>query len=95
VPAVAWNGTANEYLVVWEDGRNSSTRHFDIYGRRVSTAGSPAGGDFRISGPNATANEGYPAVAWSQTANQYLVVWQDGRTSSDRGDDIYGRRVVG
>jgi hypothetical protein len=90
---VTWNGTANEYLVVWGDLRNSSTRSWDIYGRRVSAAGSPVGGDFLISGPNATSCEVFPAVTWNGTANEYLVVWGDGRNPSPYDLDIYGRRV--
>ncbi len=35
-PAVAWNSTGDEYLVVWTDGRNYATRNLDIYGRRVA-----------------------------------------------------------
>lgn len=92
-PAVAWNETANEYLVVWDDERNLSTRRGDIYGRRVSAAGAPIGGDFRVSGPGATSGEWTPAVAWNQTANEYLVVWSDERNNSTRGYDVYGRRV--
>ncbi len=93
VPAVAWNQAASEYLVVWTDGRNYSTRASDVYGRRVGAGGAAIGDDFRISGSNATANDYFPAVAWNQTANQYLVVWQDERSLSTRGSDIYGRRV--
>jgi hypothetical protein len=92
-PAVAWNQTANEYLVVWEDLRSDSTRGHDIYGRRVGADGARLGADLRISGPKATGNENYPAVAWNQDANQYLVVWQDDRNSSTRHYDTYGRRV--
>jgi hypothetical protein len=32
---VDWNGTAGEYLVVWQDFRHYSTRGADIYGRRL------------------------------------------------------------
>jgi len=39
-PAVAANPIDNEYLVVWEDGRNQATRARDIYGQRLATAGS-------------------------------------------------------
>jgi hypothetical protein len=102
-PAVVWNGTANQYLVVWEDDRNYYTvsdQHrmwTDIYGRRVRANGTPVGDDFPISGPAATFDQEHPAVVWNGTANQYLVVWHDGRYVPPiwpvEGDDIYGRRV--
>lgn len=93
VPAVAWNAKANQYLVVWRDARNRSTRGFDTFGRRISAAGAPVGADFRISGVAATANESQPAVAWNAKANQYLVDWDDGRNLGTRLADIYGRRM--
>jgi len=92
-PAVAYNSKANQYLVVWADNRNSATRDWDIYGRRLNAKGETVGGDFRISGRNATSGEISPAVAYNPKANQYLVVWQDGRSEATRGDDIYGRLV--
>ncbi len=92
-PAVAWNGTANEYLVVWEDSRSVSTRGVDAYGRRISAAGIPQGTDFRISGPDATSDDWTPGVAWNGTANQYLVVWRDDRNSAIPDLEIYGQRV--
>ncbi|MCU0281757.1 MAG: hypothetical protein MUE66_08060 [Acidimicrobiia bacterium] len=35
-PAVAWNRTAGDYLVIWEDGRINSVGGADIYGRLVA-----------------------------------------------------------
>ena len=93
-PAIATNGTANQYLVVWADGRNASTREDDIYGQRVSGAGARLGGNFRISGAAAAKADVDPAVAWSQRSNEYLVVWSDRRNYPTRGWDIYGRRVA-
>jgi len=93
-PAVAWNQTADEYLVVWQDWRNAATTGADIYGRRVGTDGIPIGPDIRITGPGATLNQNAPAVAWNQGTNEYLVVWEDWRDSATRGSDIYGRRVA-
>jgi len=93
-PAVAWDDSANQYLVVWQDRRNESTSGYDIYGQGLSAAGARVGGDFRISGPDATAHEESPAVAYNGAADEFLVVWQDRRTPS-RGYDIYGRRVEG
>jgi hypothetical protein len=91
-PYVVHNSAANQYLVVWQDSRNYSTRGSDIYGRRISTSGARLGIKFRISGSAATSNEYEPSVAYNSAANQYLVVWADGRNVGSRGDDIYGQR---
>jgi phosphoribosylformylglycinamidine (FGAM) synthase PurS component len=80
VPAVAFDGTNS--LVVWEDNRSDSA--WDIYGARVSQAGTvldPAGRAISTA-----AND--PAVS-SDGAN-FLVVWRDCRGGSR---DIYGTRV--
>jgi hypothetical protein len=92
-PSVAYNSTANEYLVVWEDDRNVSTRGAEIYGQRFSASGARLGGNIRISGFTATSHEFNPFVTYNSVANQYLVVWQDKRNYSTRGDDIYGQRI--
>lgn len=93
-PAVAW-GPADEYLVVWTDGRDSATRGDDIYGRRVGGDGTRLGDDFRISSPAALGHDQLPDVAWSRWSGWYLVVWTDRRDEATRGWDIYGRRVSG
>jgi hypothetical protein len=90
-PGLAWDDVAEQYLVVWQDERNYGDRGADVYGRRVAEDGTRAGGDFRISGPAATAGEYGPAVAWS--GSQHLVVWQDSRDEATTGRDIWGRRV--
>jgi hypothetical protein len=94
-PAVAWNQTAGQYLVVWEDHRNAGTWGFDIYGRRLNANGGAVGADFRITGGTADASERMPAVVWNAAANEYLVVWEDWRNSTGPGSgaDIYGRRI--
>ncbi|MBM3696343.1 MAG: hypothetical protein FJW79_10495 [Actinobacteria bacterium] len=95
LPAVAWNQTDNQYLVVWQDNRNWGTRRWDIYGRVLGADGIPLTGQFRINrGGNTWTDEKAPAVAWSPTANHYLVVWEDPRNSGTRGWDIYGQLVT-
>lgn len=91
-PALAWNGT-DGYLVVWSDFRSLPSRGADVYGRRVSAGGMPLADDFLIGGPNATANDLSPALAWSGARRDYLVVWRDARSMASRGYDIYGRLV--
>lgn len=92
-PAVVYNPTANEFLVVWVDPRDHEARGADIYGRRIAADGSRVGFDFRISDPGATAWENQPAVAHNPITNQYLVVWQDDRDLPTSQHDVYGRRV--
>ncbi|GBD87648.1 hypothetical protein BMS3Abin03_01582 [bacterium BMS3Abin03] len=81
-PGCAFDGT--NYLVVWEDNRDSDT--LKIYAGLINQAGtllSP--GIFQLS--NTPGNQRYPEVSFDGL--NYLVVWSDERA----GSDIYGTRV--
>ncbi len=82
-PAVAHDGT--NFLVVWQDGRNSSS---DIYGARVSSIGTV----LDIGGiPISTAANGQFTPAVAHDGTNFLVVWEDSRSGTNT--DIYGARV--
>jgi len=53
------------------------------------------GADFRMSGCTGTGGEWLGAVAWNGSANQGLVVWDDGRKQATRRSDTPGRRLSG
>jgi hypothetical protein len=89
-PATAFNGS--NYLVVWQDYRNSTANGADIYGVRVSPTGAildPSA----IAISTAPADQVSPNVATDGT--NYLVVWEDYRNTASSGVDIYGARVTG
>ena len=81
---MAFDGT--NYLVVWDDAGTSAAR--DIYGTRVSKAGTVLDASFIGIGTDA-ADQAAPAVAFDGT--NYLVVWSDWRNFST--SDVYGARV--
>jgi len=85
-PHVAWNHARNEYLLVWQDLRNGG--RVDVYAQRLSAAGALLGGNFAIS--TASGNKDGCDVAYSDAANDYLVVWGDARSG---GNDVYAQRV--
>ena len=91
-PSVAYNGTDNEYLVVWWEDRNAATSGDDIYGQRLSSTGVPLGGDLAIA--TAPRAQGDPSVTYNPVANEYLVVWEDGRDFTTSSPDIYGQRIA-
>jgi hypothetical protein len=84
-PHLAWNRARNEYVVAWQDVRNTRV---DIYAERLSGAGAPIGGNFAIS--TATGNKDGCDVAYSEAAGDYLVVFGDARAG---GNDVYGQRL--
>ncbi|MBU1225623.1 MAG: hypothetical protein KJ698_00235, partial [Actinobacteria bacterium] len=93
-PGIAYSRTSSEYLVVWSDARSYATRAEDIYGRRLDPSGTPAGNDFRVSGPNAIGAESDPRPAFLYDAAGFLVVWPDDRDADNRSFDVWGRRVT-
>ncbi|MCI0683012.1 MAG: Ig-like domain-containing protein [Gemmataceae bacterium] len=96
-PAVAWNSSRNEYLVVW-DGNDTSALGIEdeIYGQRLDAAGAPMGvNDFRISdmGPDGQTlfHAWNPDVAANSIGGEYLVVWE----GNDAGEtEIFGQRLT-
>ncbi|MBN2148996.1 MAG: hypothetical protein JW726_16545 [Anaerolineales bacterium] len=104
VPAVAYNSTENEYLVVWHGDDNTAPLvddELEIFGQRVNaTTGVEIGVDFQISamGPNgiATYEAIMPAVTYNNTGNEYLVVWHADDKKPPLVDDefeVYGQRL--
>ncbi len=104
-PAVAYNSTNNEYLVVWQSGDTDtlgiSAGETEIFGQRLNAAtGAEMGtNDFRISDIGvdgvAGADARSPAVAYNPTINEYLVVWHgDGEPGlANNETEIYGQRL--
>jgi hypothetical protein len=98
-PSVAYNPTANEYLVVWYGDDNTPplvNGEYEIFGQRVSGTGAPLGGRIRVSAQGADGDMGSvaqaPSVAYNAAANQYLVVWE-GSVGSTSEFEIWGRRL--
>lgn len=91
-PDVVYNPTEDEYLVVWQDQRHISTTSSDIFGQRVDADGTLLGNDIAIS--TIVRPQMNPRVAYNADANEYLVVWQDSRTSSTTSIDVYGQRIA-
>ncbi len=97
-PAIVYNSTDNEYLVVWYADDTDQTGVVDnekeIFGQRISSAGAELGtNDFRISDMGPDGNSSYrsenPDVEWSSTNNKYLVIWRG--QEADNEIKIYGQ----
>jgi hypothetical protein len=87
-PKVASNG--DNFLVVWEDYRDSGTNSNDIYGQLVAANGVLTGGNIPIQN-EAPDGQGQPGVGWDGA--NYLVPYVDTRNGPTTGWDIYAKRV--
>jgi hypothetical protein len=84
-PDVATNGRG--YLVVWEDGRQTSQTH--VFGTRVTSGGrvlDPGG----IPIATGLSNQYAPSVGWD--GRNYLVTWIDGNGDPET-EDLMAARV--
>jgi hypothetical protein len=105
-PAVAYESTNNEYLVVWEGDEGTSplvNNEFEIWGQRLNASAEKLGTQFRISTTaglgDADYDAGDPDVAYNSATipHQYLVVWEADSDNGGLADDeleIWGRRVT-
>ncbi|MBT8114476.1 MAG: JDVT-CTERM domain-containing protein [Arenicella sp.] len=92
-PAVTWDLSADEYLVVWQGDDDTGMLvddEFEIFGRRLDSAGNEIGAaHIQLSDMGITGDINFgafnPAVAYNITANEFLVVWS--------GDDDTGPLV--
>jgi fibronectin type 3 domain-containing protein len=83
MPAVTYNSTSSEYLIVWSGDDNTGAlidEELEIYGQRLNAVGTEVGpNDFRISdmGPDGdSAFDGELAqVRHNTTQDEYLIVW--------------------
>ncbi|MDH5715557.1 MAG: hypothetical protein OEZ30_08335, partial [Candidatus Aminicenantes bacterium] len=86
-PAIAYLPSVNGYLVAWEDSYHYLERGWDIWCRRVDKNGL-ASGDIKTV--NIVPDDQYrPAVAANTADGNFLVVWEDHRSTSHL--DIYGQ----
>jgi hypothetical protein len=98
-PSVAYNPTADEYLVVWTGDDNTSplvNDEFEIFAQRFSGSGAPLGLRIRVSEQGADGNASYralsPSVAYNPTSREYLVAWA-GSTGPSGEPEIWAQRL--
>jgi hypothetical protein len=89
--SVSYDSVLGQFLVVWEDTRNSGTTNEDIYGQLISAGGRLADENFPIS--TFLGIQGDPSVAFDNVNQAFLVVWREGRNLGTTGEDIYGQRI--
>src|SRR5438034_2751663 len=94
-PRIASDGT--DFLVVWQESNDPHEESTDLYAVKLTGAGA-VGAPARIAVNLAPGVQYNPDVAF--TAGNYLVTWQDGRSSPNNtyplgAYDIYGALVTG
>jgi hypothetical protein len=93
-PAVAYNATNGEYLVVWM--KEVSSDVYEIWGRIIPWNGPGTNAEFKIISWT-DRSFWIPRVAWNSYRNEYLVVWNAFNTTINFPpgvpNDIAGYRV--
>jgi hypothetical protein len=91
-PAVAYNASDAEYLVVWLKDADGDGYGEEIWGRRIAWDGGYILPEFPIF---SWANRVFlkPRVIWNHNRNQYLVVWNAFDATTMQPNDVAGRRI--
>ncbi len=105
-PAVAYNSTDDEFLVVWygdDDTGSLVNNEYEIYGQRISDAGAEIDDPLRLSDMGGTDGSisfdaAYPSVSYNAIDNVYLVVWDaddDTAPQVDNEKEVFFQVVAG
>src|SRR5258708_34171001 len=77
-PAIDWDGAS--YVIVWEDSRAIATNGIDVFLARISPAGAimdATGIPVLTDMAARSGNQTFPAIAYSPTGLEHLIVWTD------------------
>lgn len=89
-PCIAANYKRKEFLVVWEDERNSIGLSKDLYGQLVKYDGSLIGENFKITEKSYAGCN--PAILYNSKDNSYIIVWDDS-SNNWTSSDIFGIQI--
>jgi RHS repeat-associated protein len=89
-PALAYNSADDEYLVVYE--RSISLSDTDVYGQRLSVSGTPLGAAIAIA-TTSNRHERGPRVAYIQSSNNYVVIWEFDASGTEANYNLRTRAV--
>lgn len=84
-PAIAYNSTHDEYLVVWHDAYDV------IHAQRLSPPGQLLGASFEVA--SSARGKRQPSVAYDPVRDRYLVTWIYDYWGNGTDYDIYGRFI--
>ncbi len=81
-PAVAYNATFNQYLVVWMRNTLVDGKTYAIWGKVLSASLTEVRPEYAIFNPTTNYSAWSPRVAWNSNKNEYMVVWNAFNTTS-------------
>ena len=91
-PSVAYDAVNDRYLVVWVFDAQGDNSDWDIYGRFIPWDGPSTGlTDFSIC--TWTTHQWVPKVIYSETQQEYLIVWNNEYQTGPSPMYISGRRI--
>ena len=96
-PAVAYNSSRDQYLVVWYEDCTAPTPHRRVLSRLLQVDGQPVDGSIVVVEPD--GGDGHdrmqPAVAYDRVADRYLVVYGYDYAGDGSDWDIHGIFLAG
>jgi hypothetical protein len=89
-PTAAMDALGN-FIIAWEDDRNSSLYGSEIYAQRYDDAGNPLGVNFYVNDDEGNDEQDSPSAAMDASGN-FIITWRDHRNSDIYGTEIYAQR---
>ena len=90
-PAVATFFINDNFIITWEDYRSGT--YADIWAQMFYANGTRIGAEFQVN-TNTTNIQANPAVATFSTNGNFIITWQDSRSSGTNATDIWAQSWI-
>lgn len=93
-PWAAFDPQHDQYLIVWEEGEAQDTGPFSVKARLFNENLDPIGAEMTIATGSDTLDYFFPAVAYSELAQRFIITWNDGDISASNWHGNVWARIM-
>jgi hypothetical protein len=93
-PWITFDAQHSQFLFVWEEGAAEDSGPFSIKARFFNANLDPVGSEMTLATGTNTTDYFFPAVAYSELSQRYIITWNDGDISASNWHGNVWARII-